>query len=237
MAAGPCHGPVMADEATAVIVGANGLVGSHCLQALLSSADYGRVVALVRRPLAASNARLTQKVVDFEALSDDAFAGVTDFFCALGTTRSKAGSAEAFRKIDHGYALAAAERASKAGAKQMALVSSVGADASASALYMRVKGELERDVSALPFSAVHIFRPSLLLGDRAEHRTGEKIATVLGRVLQGALVGGLRKYRPIGADVVGAAMVNAARGNPPGRHIYEHDAIVRLAEGGGAAHG
>ena len=35
---------------TALLAGATGLVGSHCLSQLLSDPAYGRVVAVVRRP-------------------------------------------------------------------------------------------------------------------------------------------------------------------------------------------
>lgn len=223
----------MANERTAVLAGATGLVGGHCLQALLRDEAYARVVALVRRPLGEQHARLEQRVVDFEALADDALAGATDVFCALGTTIRKAGSQEAFRKVDHGYTLAVAERAAKAGAQQFLLVSSVGADPATGNFYLRVKGEAERDASALPFAAVHVFRPSFLLGERGERRTGEAIGIAVARGIQGALFGGLRKYRPVEAAAVAEAMVGAARGGQPGRHIYHYDEILRLAGRGG----
>lgn len=219
----------MANDKIAAVVGATGLVGSHCLQRLLHEDGYARVVALVRRPLGERHDRLEERVVDFDALPEDALAGATDVFCALGTTIRKAGSQEKFKKVDHGYTLAAAERAVKAGARRMLLVSSVGADPGAGNFYLRVKGEAERDVAALPFEAVHVFRPSFLLGERGERRAGEAIGIALARGVQGALIGGLRKYRPIEAEVVADAMVAAAREGQPGRHVHHHQDILRLA--------
>jgi uncharacterized protein YbjT (DUF2867 family) len=222
-------GRPMANDRIAVLVGATRLVGSHCLRRLIQDETYARVVALLRRPIDERHERLDQRVVDFEALPEEALAGATDVFCALGTTIRKAGSQEAFRKVDHGYTLAVAERAARAGARQLLLVSSVGADPGTGNFYLRVKGEVERDVGALPFAAVHVFRPSFLLGERGERRTGEAIGIAVARGLQGALFGGLRKYRPIEAAVVAEAMVGAARGGQPGRHVHHHDEILQLS--------
>jgi uncharacterized protein YbjT (DUF2867 family) len=113
----------------------------------------------------------------------------------------------------------------------MALVSSVSASAHASNFYLRTKGELEDALAKLPLAALHVFRPSLLLGDRTESRPGEALGSVVARVANGLLVGGLRKWRAIDGARVGGAMV-AAMLEPdphPAVQIYEHDAIVALA--------
>jgi uncharacterized protein YbjT (DUF2867 family) len=220
----------MTDEKTALLVGATGLVGGHCLRLLLDRGDHARVIALVRRPLDQEHARLVQKVVDFDKLEGEDLAA-SDVFCALGTTIRKAGSQEAFRKVDHGYAKAVAERAVKGGARQFVLVSSAGADPGAGNFYLRVKGELERDVSALPYEAVHVLRPSFLLGERGESRTGEALGIAVARGASFAMIGGLRKYRPIEAATVAAAMVGVARRGQPGRHVYHFDEIASLAAG------
>ncbi len=46
------------------------------------------------------------------------------------------------------------------------MVSALGADRQSRVSYRRVKGEMENAVRKPPFDGVHIFRPSLLLGDR-----------------------------------------------------------------------
>src|SRR6266567_2065503 len=174
----------------ALLLGASGLVGGFCLRALLEDPAYGRVTLLGRRELTVpAHPKLTQKAVSFANLSAADFADTDDFFCALGTTIRKAGSQDAFRRIDFEYPLAAAKQALNAGAKQCILVSSV---------------------SALGFHAAHIFRPSLLLGKREEFRMGERVAAVIAPALNLALLGGLRRYRAISAATVGRAMVTAA---------------------------
>jgi uncharacterized protein YbjT (DUF2867 family) len=214
----------------AVLLGASGLVGGFCLQALLGDAHYTEIVLLNRRPLTmASHPCLTQRTISFENLSPLDFYDAKDVFCALGTTIRKAGSQEAFRRVDLEYPLAAARLARQASAQQFVLVSSVGADAKSKNFYLRTKGELEEEIGKLGFRAVHIFRPSLLLGKREESRLGEALMQASAPLLSLLTLGGLRRYRAIPAATVGRAMVAAARQGQSGNFVYEHDEIVRLA--------
>jgi len=78
--------------------------------------------------------------VDFENLEHSLNnVQIHDVFCALGTTIRKAGSQEAFRKVDFEYPLRTASAAMKLGAKRFIVVSSVGADASSSNFYLKTK--------------------------------------------------------------------------------------------------
>jgi len=218
------------DAKTAVLLGASGLVGGYCLQTLLADSRYGRIVLLGRRELAAArHPRLTQKVVDFDSLNQSDFSGAGDVFSALGTTIRKAGSQQAFRHVDVDYPLSAAKLSRQAGARQFLLVSSVGADATAKNFYLRTKGELDQEIGKLGFDALHIFRPSLLLGKREEFRLGERIAMATMPVLNFTMVGGLRRYRAISAASVGRAMVAAAQREKCGTFVYEYEEIRNLA--------
>lgn len=219
---------------TALLLGGSGLVGRFCLQSLLRDDHYGKVIVLTRRPLPMGNApKATQMVIDFaeiDRLSLDVIgAAIDDVFCALGTTIRKAGSQEGFRQIDLEIPLAAARRSLGLGAQQFILVSSVGADSQSRNFYLRTKGQLEDKLQELSFKAFHIFRPSFLMGSREESRLGERLAIPLARVVQYALVGGWRRYRPINATDVGHAMVTAAKSQHQGRIVYEYDQIRRLS--------
>jgi uncharacterized protein YbjT (DUF2867 family) len=215
---------------TAVLLGASGLVGGYCLQTLLADPGYARILLLVRRELVAvRHPRLTQKTVDFDSLTQSDFAGANDVFCALGTTIRKAGSQPAFRHVDVDFPLSAARLSRQAGAKQFLLVSSVGADAGTKNFYLRTKGELEGAIGKLGFNALHIFRPSLLLGKREEFRLGERIAMATLPLLNFVMVGRTRRYRAISAAVVGKAMVAAAQRERSGTFVYEYEEIRTLA--------
>ncbi len=215
---------------SAVLVGATGLIGGSVLDVILSTPAYGRLVVLARRPLGRGSDKLQEHVVDFERLG--ATAGdwqADDVFLCLGTTMAVAGSQEQFRRVDHDYTIEAARLARRRGATRLALVSSVGAAQRASSFYLRVKGETERDVAELGYESVHVFRPSLLVGARAEHRRAEAMGIAVTRAVSWALVGGLRAYRPIDASRVATAMVHAVLAASPGRHVHAYDDILSLS--------
>ncbi|MEO7651690.1 MAG: NAD(P)H-binding protein [Bryobacteraceae bacterium] len=220
-------------ERSALIAGASGLVGSLCLRALLAEAHYHRVIAVVRRPLAVDYPRLTQCVVDFAHLDRIGLPEAETVYYALGTTIRKAGSREVFRRIDFGYTMHLARHAAETGTRQFVLVSSVAAAVDSPNFYLRVKAELEDALAALPFLSLHVFRPSFITGPRAERRLAEKAGIAIAQALQAALVGRLRKYRPVAATSIAAAMVAAARTGAPGRHVYHYDEILALAASGG----
>lgn len=215
--------------AGAVVAGATGLVGSHLVRLL---ARQGPVLALVRRDVPLPE-RAVARRVDFDALdlSRKELAGA-DVYCALGTTIRKAGSQEAFRKVDLEAVAALARAAAKSGARFFGLVSAVGADPDSRVFYSRVKGEAEAAVresgnpSGIP--GVGIVRPSFLLGERAESRPGEKAGILVAKVLGFAMVGPLARYRAVEAEDVARALIGLARAGP-GVRVLESDEI------GGAA--
>ena len=215
---------------TAVVLGASGLVGGFCLRALVDDPDYTRVLTFGRRELPSfTRAKVAQRVADLGSLTADDFRGAQDVFCALGTTIRKAGSQEAFRRVDLELPLRAAQQALSAGAEQFIVVSSVGADPGSKNFYLRTKGEMEREVSKLPFKAVHILRPSLLIGKRAEFRLGEAIGMKIAPALDLLTFGPLRKYHSMRAEIAGKAMAAAAKSGKSGIFIYEFDPIMTLA--------
>ncbi len=212
-------------------MGASGLVGGYCLEYLLEHPAYGKVILLNRKNLDRQHQKLVQYEVDFDRLPDyeDYFEG-NDLYLALGTTMAKAGSREAFYQVDFEYPFTAAQLAHQKGFNQLLLVSSVGASEDSYFFYSRVKGELENALKELPFWAVHIFQPSVLLGQRNENRWGEAIAARMGRGIDYLTGGLLTKYRPVEADVVAKAMVSAAQNLDKGVHIYPSHHLQQLAE-------
>lgn len=210
-----------------VVLGASGLVGGELLKLLARSRGGARV--LVRRPLAECPSGAEQAVVDFARLPPGALAAA-DVYCCLGTTIKKAGGQEAFRAVDLDLPLTLARRAREEGARRLFLVTSSGADARSAVFYSRVKGELEAAVSALGFGAVHILRPSLLLGSRADSRPAEALAQALAPLVSPLLLGPLRRYRPIAGTAVARAMLALAAGSETGVHIHESDRIQALSD-------
>ena len=215
---------------TALVAGASGLVGSQVLRLLLEDPTYTRVTVLARRELPLSHKKLEQRIASFDLLAQIAdFPRVHDVFCCLGTTMKQAGSPDAFRKVDFTYVVELARVAVRHRASQFLVVTAVGADPQSRIVYSRVKGEAEEALRRLQFESIQIFRPSLLVGARAQGRPAERVAGLLSLLVAWAFVGPLSRYRPIKAEAVARAMVRVAREAPRGTHLYESKEIRRHA--------
>jgi uncharacterized protein YbjT (DUF2867 family) len=215
---------------TALLVGATGLVGSHCLRLLLEDDDWSQVVVLARRRIAASHPKLVARLVDFDRLSQlSGFPRVIDVFCALGTTIASAGSQPEFYRVDFTYVVETARLARVSGARQFLMVSALGADPSSHIFYSRVKGEAEEAVKKLGYEGLQIFRPSFLGGERAEKRPLEGLGVAALSAFSFAMVGPLRRYRPVEGVDVARAMLEVARREAPGVHLYDSRQIDEIA--------
>jgi len=167
-----------------LLLGATGLVGREVLRQALDDQRITRIVAPTRRALGQQHARLENPVVDFDALPQEAPWWACDgAICTLGTTMRRAGSREAFLKVDHDYVVESARLARRHGARSFALVTALGASTNSPFFYPRVKGEVERSVEAIGFPSLTIVRPNFIGGDRQERRPSERaFLAVLGAV-------------------------------------------------------
>nr|WP_121272281.1 oxidoreductase [Pedobacter schmidteae] len=213
----------------AIIAGATGLIGNNLLQKLLDHPYYTSVTAILRKEIQLQHPKLKQLVVDFDRLEnhqDDIKGDVV--FCALGTTKSKTPDEQQYRKIDYQYPLDIAFMAHQNGVQQYHLVSALGANVHASIFYSRLKGEVERDLKSIPFQSVHIYRPSLLVGERTEQRSAEGFMIGLMRILNPLLIGGLKKYRSIHIEKVASAMLKQSLTQSKGIFTYNSDQIEEM---------
>lgn len=226
-----------------LLLGATGLVGGLALPLLLQRAEReGFLVhAPCRRALDVTHGQLRPLVADagsaagLSAIEDSLQRqgrGLGSFVCAIGTTLRAAGSPQAFAAVDRDLVLAAAALAQRLGARQALLVSSVGASARSSNLYLRVKGEMEDAVVALGFERVDCLQPGLLLGARGgQARPGERVAQLLAPLFNPLLRGPLRQYGAIAASTVAAAL-SALTGRPGnGVHRYDNRKILERSTG------
>lgn len=200
-----------------LLAGASGLVGrAYAAQ----WQGPGTLHLLVRRPVAPSAPLQQVHVVDFAALP--ALPAADAAVCALGTTIAVAGSRAAFRAVDLDAVLAFARGARAAGARKLAVVSSLGADRKSPSFYSRTKGEMEVAVAGLGYDSVIVARPSLLTGDRSAlaqpARPGERLAQWLAAPFSPLLP---RAWRPIPAATVARALHRALQQAEPGLRILD----------------
>jgi uncharacterized protein YbjT (DUF2867 family) len=208
----------------AILFGASGFIGGYLLEELLADPLYEQVTVVVRREMAVAHPKLRLLIGDLahlNELKDKLIAD--DVFIALGTTRKRTPDLQEYYKIDHDYPVQAAQIARQNGAKTVCLVTAVGADSRSNVFYIRTKGDAERDIIALNFDHTHIFRPSMLMGNRKEFRLMEKCIIGIWAVLN-PLIAGKRfsKYKGIkGSDVARAMRLAANRDHDPSKvNIY-----------------
>jgi uncharacterized protein YbjT (DUF2867 family) len=214
------------------VAGASGLTGRMLIEALIEAPEYTRILAVSRRAIGREHPRLANRIVPFDQLEAQlAGQSCNDAFCCLGTTLASAGSEEAFRAVDCGEVLRFARAARKAGAARFVVMSSIGADARSKNFYLRVKGEMETQVAALGFPALDIVQPGLILGgERAETRAGEAVGRALMPLANPLMLGGLKRYRGIEAEVLARAMVGIARSGRRGTQRHTWEALQRAAQ-------
>lgn len=214
------------------VIGGSGLVGNELLLNLSQMSFVRRIKAVTRRPLKGLPPKTDNIIIDFDQMErhQDALQASV-FICCLGSTIKKAGSQEAFYKVDHDYVIQFAKVAEKAKAEKFLVISSMGANPKAMAFYSRVKGEMEKDLRPLKIPQVEIFRPSLILGERKEERSFEELMQKAMPAMSSLMIGPLKKYRAIKATDIAKAMSIAVFNFHPGHFIYESDEIQRIADG------
>lgn len=205
----------------ALIIGATGAVGKALLREVLLADTYKSVTTIGRREVklddSVPQSKLVQKTVDFDNLeaSRSELTGYEDVFCCLGTTKADAGSAEAFKKIDHDYVVNSAKLIAEENPAQggglspvhFLYCSSSGASKSSPFLYPQSKGQTEEDLTNVGFQRVSIFRPRFLTIE--EERPRPRLAeSIFGKIVGYTRAVGLHLDVPVA--VVGRAMLHAA---------------------------
>jgi len=207
-----------------LILGATGLVGHSALVQVLTHEAFTQVIAPTRRALP-RHSKLTNPVSEeLETILPDVFSwGVDAVICALGTTSAKAGSKEAFRRVDYVLPLAFARLVHQQGAEIFALVSAIGADVKSSFFYPKTKGEVERDMKLVGFRSLTILRPSIIEGKREDARFAEGIALALSHMLAPILP---KKFHVNPAAKIAGVLIDSIIAAEPGCHYRYAESLT-----------
>ncbi|PKQ67710.1 nucleoside-diphosphate sugar epimerase [Labilibaculum manganireducens] len=213
---------------TAIILGASGLTGKLLLNRLLEDEAYTRVKIFTRRGLDLVHPKLKEFIGDLLSLEEfkKDFTG-DEVFCCIGTTAKKTKDKTIYRKIDFGIPATAASLAKANGIKSFLVISALGADAGSNIFYNKTKGEMEQAVLSQEIANTYILRPSLINGKRDEDRLGEKIGSIIMKVLSPFLLGKWKKYRAIEAETIANALHALAQAKPDYK-IIESDKIQEI---------
>ncbi|MEO5564167.1 MAG: NAD(P)H-binding protein, partial [Chitinophagaceae bacterium] len=183
---------------TAAIIGATGMIGTYLTEQILKDDYFSTVRVIVRRPIQKTSPKMEVKLVDFDDAESVKLAlEETDaVFCCIGTTQKNVkGDKELYRKVDLDIPVKTARFAKEAGCEKYIIITAIGANSKSNNFYLRLKGQVEDALEGIGLRSVHIFQPSMLLGNRKENRPVEKIMNPIMKVVSGLLVFSLRKYK------------------------------------------
>lgn len=183
-----------------VLAGATGLVGGRVLNHCLDSPDITQIFAYTRHT---TGEKVIHSKLTWLLLSelDHNFPLADALIMTVGTTMAKAGSKEAFLKVDVDIPFQIAKKAREMKVPTLLNVSAKGASSQSVFFYNRAKADLEQKLISLRFEHLVIVRPSLLLGDRAESRPAEWLAQ--------KLVKSINRFIPASVRAVSAESVAA----------------------------
>lgn len=221
------------DKTSVVIAGATGLIGHHVLRLLINEPAVEHIYALSRRALGEqfhSNKLDTFIHNDLQVTSwDDTKATPNLGIICLGTTKKKAGSKEALRKIDVELVSQVAQSMKFLGVQRVAVVSSYGASPDSYSHYLRCKGQMEQNLKRIGFKQLFIARPGPLVGERAEPRTDEKLLQRAFPLISPLMFGKFKNLRPIQSeDVAKAILFRLFENNFQSIEIYTSTDMLNL---------
>ncbi len=213
------------------IIGSTGLIGSELLNLMVHDESVQTIRLLNRRAVNLENAKIQQKVIDFqdESAYREAITGSEAVFVCVGTTNKKVkGDKTAYRKVDYDIPVNAARFCAETNVGKLLIVSSIGANPKSTNFYTRLKGEMEVAVSGFDLPFTGFFRPSMLLGQRNEIRLGESIGKVLMKPLNFLMP---ENYQAVQASFVAKAMLVAARTNHGKKvfHLKEMKQLINVS--------
>ncbi len=213
---------------TALVFGPTGAVGKQVLHLLLSDHRYEKIIAFSRRVIPVEHPKLTvilDAMTNLDALADKIKGD--DLFCCLGTTSRKAGSRDAFKKVDLEMPSDLARIAEGNKVDGFVVISSIGAGKIGRGFYLDVKSAMEERVIRHNFKRLAIVRPSLLLATREELRLSEEAGRILNSLTAWAMVGNLKKYKGIYTSDVARAMIGIMNMEKP-KVFWESDELLSV---------
>ena len=211
------------------LFGPTGLIGNEILKLLENDSDFEKINVVSRRPVELKSKKSNLNIIDFKDFNSylDVIDGSDIVLAAIGTTQSKVGfNKKKYREIDFDIISNTVKACKEKNVKHFSFVSSAGADINNKSFYLKLKGEIEKEVESKQLNSSTVYRPSLLLGNRKENRFGEKVAQILIPLISFLFPD---NYKPIKASDVAKAMVTESKKIEPGFKIYHYRDILNLS--------
>ena len=212
--------------ATITLFGSTGLIGNEILKIIEKDDYFKNINVISRREIKLNSKKSKLKLINFSNYDDylSAIESSDIVLATIGTTQSKVNfNKKKYVDIDFGIVSKIAKACKEKNVKHFSFVSSAGADINNKSFYLKLKGEIEKEVESQQLKSSTVYRPSLLLGKRKENRFGEKIAQIIIPILSFLMPD---NYKPIKASDVAKAMVNECKNHGTGFKIYHYNKIL-----------
>jgi uncharacterized protein YbjT (DUF2867 family) len=216
---------------TAIILGATGLTGSILLQKLIKDDRYESIKLFSRSKIEGLPKKVTQFLGDLLKIEQfKADFTADELYCCIGTTAKKTPNKALYKKIDYGIPVTSAKLSKENGINTFLVISAMGANTKSSVFYNKTKGDMERDVLQQHIKNTYVLRPSLIGGQRKEHRILEKIGLSVFKVIEPLFIGKLKQYKIIDPENIAQAMINLANNTSHAEVIITSNDIKKITK-------
>jgi uncharacterized protein YbjT (DUF2867 family) len=216
---------------TAIILGATGLTGSILLQKLIKDDRYESIKLFSRSKIEGLPKKVTQFLGDLLKIEQfKADFTADELYCCIGTTAKKTPNKALYKKIDYGIPVTSAKLSKENGINTFLVISAMGANTKSSVFYNKTKGDMERDVLQQHIKNTYVLRPSLIGGQRKEHRILEKIGLTVFKVIEPLFIGKLKQYKIIDPENIAQAMINLANNTSHAEVIITSNDIKKITK-------
>lgn len=194
--------------ANVIVAGATGATGRALMQLLLNNPSIAHIYLVHYRKTGFSHhQKVTEIIHQFDDLSTlNIDSDIDCAYCCLGTTKKKAGSLEAFRKVDKDYIVNFGHWVAQHDISQLHVISSASANPNSFSSYLQTKGETEQALGQLNIANLYLYQPSLLHGERDEFRLAERLAYLPLSCISALPVAFCKKQKPIAINQLANAM-------------------------------
>ena len=225
------------DNKNIIVFGGSGLIGNSVLNLL--DKKKSKIYAFSRRNLDNKFENVKDVIFNFDTLEASIELNNWDhIYICLGRRLKvwellyiKKKDRENHFKIEHDYIIKILEKAKKLGAKDISIISAIGANKKSSNFYLKTKGLLEESIKLLAYDNVSILRPGHILANKNSISKDFLVWTIdiFTKILNFFLIGPMRKYRAIEIDKLSNFMVEK---NNKGLNIYYYDDFIAGKLGG-----
>ena len=225
------------DNKNIIVFGGSGLIGNSVLN-LLDKKKF-KIYAFSRRSLDNKFENVKDVIFNFDTLEANIELNNWDhIYICLGRRLKvwellyiKKKDRDNHFKIEHDYIIKILEKAKKLGAKDISIISAIGANKKSSNFYLKTKGLLEESIKLLAYDNVSILRPGHILANKNSISKDFLIWTIdiFSKISNFFLIGPMRKYRAIEIDKLSNFMVEK---NNKGLNIYYYDDFIAGKLGG-----